>query len=63
MELDLSPETVNFLTKIELPDLLENCGLEGAVFNDIATLLHILRYYWQDTKRPQHSKITLRISN
>lgn len=62
MELDLSPETVDFLTKIELPDLLENCSLDDIVFNDIAALLHILHHYWEDTRRT-HSKITLHISN
>ena len=45
MQLVMAPETIDFLEKIELPDLLENCGLEGQVFENIADLLGLL-YDW-----------------
>lgn len=41
-EIFLDKETVDFLTKIELPDLLENCDLQGKVFENIADLLGLL---------------------
>jgi hypothetical protein len=43
-ELFLKQETIDFLAKIELPDMLENCGLEDPIFENIADLLGLL---WQ----------------
>lgn len=42
MEMDLSPETIDFLREIELPDLMENCDLPDPIFDDIARLLYLL---------------------
>jgi hypothetical protein len=38
-EIRLSKETIDFLCDIELPDLMENCGLQDPIFDDIARLL------------------------
>lgn len=42
MELRLHQETLDWLCNIELPDILENCGLEDPAFDDIANLLQCL---------------------
>lgn len=41
-ELFLKQETIDFLAKIEFPDMLENCGLDDPIFEDIADLLGLL---------------------
>ena len=58
MQLVMAPETIDFLEKIELPDLLENCGLEGQVFENLADLLGLL-YDWRVLGYPNRIVLSL----